>query len=69
MQLTDYSIGDLTIYLSAITNYREAVKSADDFTGSQSTEELMSLIHFENDIEQAIKDKEFERDQTTLPPL
>lgn len=60
MSLTNYSIEDLQILLSCVTSYRYY---------SHYDTEVMACLMFENDIEQAIKDKEFERDQTTLPPL
>ena len=60
MQLTDYTIEDLKFLRDAVVNHKRESISHVRYT---------SMLLFEVDIEQAIKDKEFERDQTTLPPL
>lgn len=68
MELTNYSINDLKYLLHAVLNdkYEAFGKFGKvDFNSKR----YGAMLQFEIDIEQAIKDKEFERDQTTLPPL
>lgn len=69
MELTNYSIEDLKLFSLAIANYREAVKSADEFLRTTSSKEIMALLHFENDIEQAIKDIQFEQERKDNLPI
>ena len=74
MNFVDYSIGYLRQLKFASEAQISTVRIIDeielcdpDYTPSM--EILESLTMWKVDIEQAIKDKEFERDQTTLPPI
>jgi len=59
MELTSYSIEDLEFLLIAVRKSKSSARS----------DEWISLVNWELDIEQAIKDKEFEDTQTTLPKI
>jgi hypothetical protein len=59
MQLTDYSIEDLKVILIAINETKKRVISS----GLSAPSHYNALLHFEVDIEQAIKDIQFEQER------